>query len=153
MDDVAARAGVGLGTVYRHFPTKAALAAELVGEGLADFTEQAEKALRSAAHPWDAFVMTITENLELAERDVGTRHAVAQMSAHQWETVQPIRRQLHAVYQQVIQAAQKDKKLRADFNSSDLEMLIRAICSTMDSDQADADWRRHLAFLLDGLRA
>ena len=63
--------------------------------------------------PWDAFVTTITENLELAERDVGTRHAVAQMSDQQWETVQPTRRKLHAVYQQVIQAAQEDKTLRA----------------------------------------
>jgi AcrR family transcriptional regulator len=152
MDDVAQQAGVGLGTVYRHFPTKAALAAELVGEGLADFTEQADKALNSSASPWDAFVTTVTQNLELAERDVGTRHAVAQMTDQQWDTVQSARSTLHSAYARLIQAAQDDNSLRRDFNSADLEMVLRAICSTMDSGQSDADWRRHLHYLLDGLR-
>jgi len=153
MDDVAARAGVGLGTVYRHFPTKAALAAELVAEGLARFAQHGTDALNSAASPWDALVTTVSQNLELAERDAGTRYAVTQVSGATWEAVEPARAKLHEVYSQLISAAQAEKTLRADFGSEDLEMVMRGICTSMDSGQAGASWRRHLGYVLDGLRS
>lgn len=151
MDDVAARAGVGLGTVYRHFPTKAALAAELVAEGLARFAQHGTDALYSDASPWNALVTTVTRSLELAERDAGTRYAVTQVNGSTWEAVEPARAKLHEVYGQLISAAQADKTLRVDFSSEDLEMVMRGICTSMDSGQAGASWRRHLGYVLDGL--
>src|SRR5689334_8476225 len=54
MDDVARRAGVGVGTVYRHFPTKDALIQALVAEKIRVTTENLREALE-IEDPWDAF--------------------------------------------------------------------------------------------------
>ena len=45
IDDIARQAGVGVGTVYRHFPTKEALLAELVREKFRLFAARAREAL------------------------------------------------------------------------------------------------------------
>src|SRR4051812_4544447 len=58
MDDVARRAGVGVGTVYRHFPTKEALVAALA----LDLFERALEASRAALEiddPWEAFTAAL----------------------------------------------------------------------------------------------
>src|SRR3954454_7006801 len=55
MDDVARRAKVGVGTVYRHFPTKEALFVALLEDTFASVTERSRVAL-DKADPWEAFV-------------------------------------------------------------------------------------------------
>ena len=54
MDDVARAAGVGVGTVYRHFPQKDALMGELVASKFRTFADNAEIAL-TVADPLEAF--------------------------------------------------------------------------------------------------
>src|SRR3569833_4233648 len=53
--DIARRAGVGAGTVYRHFPSKEALFQAVVLERIEQFAEEA-RALATAANPGDAFL-------------------------------------------------------------------------------------------------
>src|SRR5262245_34209751 len=55
MDDIARRAKVGVGTVYRHFPTKEALLEELVRESFRELADMWLEALERP-DPWDAFV-------------------------------------------------------------------------------------------------
>ena len=57
MDDVAAQAEVGVGTVYRHFPTKDALMGALVAQKFAEFAANAREALE-VEDPWEAFART-----------------------------------------------------------------------------------------------
>jgi AcrR family transcriptional regulator len=52
IDDVARHAGVGVGTVYRHFPTKQALVTELVRQTFRLFTERAREALGADEEPF-----------------------------------------------------------------------------------------------------
>src|SRR5688572_1538603 len=54
MEDIARTAGVGVGTVYRHFPTKDDLIVALVGDRFARLAERAAEAL-SEDDPWEAF--------------------------------------------------------------------------------------------------
>src|SRR5215471_9219938 len=54
MDDVARRAGVGVGTVYRHFPNKDVLMGELVTQKFTGFAEAAREALQEE-DAWQAF--------------------------------------------------------------------------------------------------
>jgi len=51
IDDVARHAGVGVGTVYRHFPTKQALLTELVRQTFRLFTQWARDALEAGGEP------------------------------------------------------------------------------------------------------
>src|SRR3982074_3537806 len=53
IDDVARVAGVGIGTVYRHFPTKEALMVELVRHKFTRFVEMTEEALESDDQPFE----------------------------------------------------------------------------------------------------
>src|ERR1700732_5326852 len=52
IDDVARHAGVGVGTVYRHFPTKQALVTELVWQTFRLFTPRAREALAADEEPF-----------------------------------------------------------------------------------------------------
>src|SRR3982750_238761 len=54
VEEIARRAGVGKGTLYRRFPTKEALVRAIFDEILADFTRVAEEA-GGLPDPWDAF--------------------------------------------------------------------------------------------------
>src|SRR5919197_6626891 len=58
MDDVARRAGVGVGTVYRHFPTKEALVHALTDEQFNVIAAHARETLE-LADPWEAFERTL----------------------------------------------------------------------------------------------
>src|SRR3954470_19044082 len=77
MDDIARRAKVGVGTVYRHFPTKEALLEELVRES---FRELAELWLAELERPdaWDAFVELMWRSAELHAGDRAFSEVVAE---------------------------------------------------------------------------
>src|SRR4051794_33959684 len=63
MDDIARGAGVGVGTVYRHFPTKETLIDALVAEKYRVAVENAEAALE-IDDPWEAFATLLRRNAE-----------------------------------------------------------------------------------------
>ncbi|MEL4317445.1 TetR/AcrR family transcriptional regulator [Leifsonia sp. YIM 134122] len=62
-DDFAARAGVGVGTLYRHFPTREALAAAVYEGEVAALCDQARDPARSAGEDFDAFLRGFVEYL------------------------------------------------------------------------------------------
>src|SRR6202043_1828627 len=62
MDDVARQAGVGVGTVYRHFPTKEALLVELVREKFRLFAARAREALEQDGEPFAIFEDLLRSN-------------------------------------------------------------------------------------------
>ena len=63
MEDIAAHAGVGIGTLYRRFPTKAALVTELVRERFQEFAVIAAECER-IEDPWDALATMMRRHLE-----------------------------------------------------------------------------------------
>src|SRR4051794_25185236 len=69
MDDVARRAMVGVGTVYRHFPTKEALIDSLVLETFERIIAVAVEQLEHADQPWDALVRTMWAGAEMLAGD------------------------------------------------------------------------------------
>ena len=76
MDDVARRAGVGVGTVYRHFPTKEALVAEIVRQKFRIMGENARAALEYEGEPFGVFADLLRTNAEFCARDAGIQEAL-----------------------------------------------------------------------------
>ncbi len=77
IDDVARHAGVGVGTVYRHFPTKEALLAELVRQKFRLFADRAREALAEDGEPFALIEDLMRRNAATAAGDVGIQYALA----------------------------------------------------------------------------
>jgi AcrR family transcriptional regulator len=148
MDDVARCAGVGVGTVYRHFPTKEALMGELVRQNFVFFVTEAEVA-RSA--PGSAFALLAGLLRAHAERlagDAATRYAMASGTAV-WDAARRERLAWGVLVDELIARGRADGTLRDDLSVSDIPMIMCGLCSSMDRG---FDWARLLELALDGMR-
>jgi AcrR family transcriptional regulator len=148
MDDVARVAGVGVGTVYRHFPTKEALIGELVRQKFALFGAQTEEALRSDGPGFEVLSRLLRRNAEHLADDAATRYAMGGGTAV-WEAAEPERIRLQERVAELIDRGRSDGSLRADLRVSDIPMVMCGIASSMAHG---FDWSRHLELLLDGMR-
>src|SRR5260221_7435002 len=77
IDDDARHAGVGVGTVYRHFPTKQALVTELVRQTFRLFTGRAREALEAGGEPFALIERRLRRIAETAPGDAGGQYALA----------------------------------------------------------------------------
>ena len=84
MDDVARRAGVGVGTVYRHFPTKEALSVELVRRKFRVMADVARAALGLDGEPFDVFADMLRLNAGVCAQDAALQHALTGVGEHIW---------------------------------------------------------------------
>jgi AcrR family transcriptional regulator len=148
IDEIARSAGVGVGTVYRHFPTKEALLGELVAQRFRTFTENARAALE-VEDPWEAFSGLLRANAEVIARDAALQNALIRAGAL-WQYAGEERRRLEEIGAELIRRAHAAGVLRRDFTVQDVAMLMSGVSSTMLGEQFD--WRRHLELVLDGLR-
>src|SRR6266853_5373850 len=81
IDDVARHAGVGVGTVYRHFPTKQALVTELIRQTFRLFTGWAREALEAGGEPFALIEGLLRRIAETAAGDVGVQYVLASSAA------------------------------------------------------------------------
>jgi AcrR family transcriptional regulator len=149
IDDVARSAGVGVGTVYRHFPTKDALIEALVAEKFRVTTENIRAALE-IEDPWEGFCTALRGNAEVMAADAGLRDALIRLGPAARSSDED-RAELHAVASRLVARAQDAGALRADVTAEDIGALMAGLCTSMA--HPELDWRRHLELLLDGLRA
>jgi len=150
MDDVARAAGVGVGTVYRHFPTKEALVSELVRRKFATFIANAHAALEEP-DAWEGFAGLLRANAEVMARDAAVREVLLR-TPNSWTFAAAERDELRGLADRLVRRAQEAGALRQDFAADDIPMLMCGVSSTMAAGPA-FDWRRHLELILDGLRA
>lgn len=153
MDDVARRAGVGVGTVYRHFPTKEALMVELVRQKFRLFAVTAREALECEGEPFDVLAELLRVNAEVAARDAAIQHALAGAGEHIWAQAQREQEELNALSGALIARAQRAGTMRPDVGPADISMLMCGVCATMAHKGPGFDWRRHLEHGIEMLRA
>ena len=146
LEDVARRAKVGVGTVYRHFPTKDALLEALAREQF-DLLTQWSREAEEEPDAWAAFNTMIWRGAELQASDRALMEAVADFKP----SVAQQASELHASIERLMRRAQAQGEMRADATGSDVQLMMCGLGSVM---QMSGDgWRRYLTVMLDGLRA
>jgi AcrR family transcriptional regulator len=152
MDDVARRADVGVGTVYRHFPTKDALLGALAEELFDKLAAHAREMLE-LDDPWEAFQRTMWFS---AEKTAGDR-AFAEIlgaSRNALPTDCPGKTDLTATVATLMERAIEAGRMRPDAVIDDIPLLMCGIGSAAAMPHSSPEaWRRHLGIVLDGLRA
>lgn len=151
LDDIAARAGVGVGTVYRRYPNKDALIDELFEERIAELAALAEAALADP-DPWAGLVGYLERSEELFAADRALEHLVLH-PVHGKQRVARMREQLLPPVTTLIERAKAGGRLRADFEPTDLRMIHRMLAAVLDETHGVAPqlWRRYFVMIVDGL--
>ena len=153
IDDVARHAGVGVGTVYRHFPTKQALLTELVRQTFRLFTERAREALEAGGEPFALIEGLLRRIAETAAGDAGVQYALASSDAQAARSeAQAEQDELIAVIAELVERARRAGTIRPGIEATDIAMLICGVVSAM-GPRPGFDWRRHLDLVIDTLRA
>ena len=153
IDDVARHAGVGVGTVYRHFPTKQALLAELVRQTFRLSTGWAREALEAGGEPFALIEGLLRRIAETAAGDVGVQYALTSSAAQAARSeAQAEQDELIAVIAELTGRARRAGTIRPGIEATDIAMLICGVVSAM-GPRPGFDWRRHLDLVIDTLRA
>ncbi len=148
IDDVAKRAKVGVGTVYRHFPTKEALGEALVRERFEEIAGYAREAL-TREDAWEGFCELIWRAAARNADDLALCEAVA--FSDQSGVVAEVG--LAESTNLLMARAKAQGTMRLDATETDVPMMMCGASSVMRLSPTGDAWRRYLTLMLDGLRA
>jgi AcrR family transcriptional regulator len=151
VDDIARVAGVGVGTVYRHFPTKEALVEAIARAGYDEMCAIARKALEGE-DAWQAFSGFMWEGARLHRRD----RAQCELHSTRPDVVRRVagdKHELLGMVAELIARGQEAGVLRADLSKDDMPTLWCSLGAAQQHSTYDAGWERYLTLMLDGLRA
>ena len=153
LDDVAHRAGVGVGTVYRRFADKDELIDALFHERIDELVALAEDAA-TLDDPWGGLVRFMQLGLDMHAADRGLREVVFD-GGRGGERLAAARARIAPVVADLVARAQASGQLRADAATTDVPMVQLMLFGIVDAaGEVSPDlWRRYLTIVLDGLRA
>lgn len=152
MEEIAAHSGLGMGTLYRHFPGKRDLLTAVVRErfqGMAHLARAAEE----ISDPGEAFETVLRSYLEAAEGDASFQLALLGSTGLRWEGVEQQKAEFSEIVARIIDRAVASGQVREDLTVADFPVLACGVMSTMYfKPSRTTDWRRHLELVLDGIR-
>ena len=154
MDDIAQAAGVGVGTVYRHFPTKEELIYALTERRFERLAELAREAL-AEDDPGPAFERYLYRGAELQAIDRALNEVMRDRPDAMQAAAQEVG--LLELAREVMTRAQKAGHVRADAEAEDIPMLMCGLGTSTPGSSGPfvsaTSWQRFLGVILDGLRA
>ncbi|WP_406331600.1 TetR/AcrR family transcriptional regulator [Streptomyces sp. NBC_00203] len=155
IEEVARRSGVGMGTIYRHFPNKSALVERVAIDVMTETSAEIERAVAQEPDPWAAFTRVM--------RHMARFRSSQMFPVSRRRTTDPgpelmaARAALLADLDGLVTRAQDEGCLRTDANVFDVVLMLNSIPARIPDDETtgpSADLAgRHLAVLLDGLRS
>lgn len=156
MDEIARRAGVGVGTLYRRFADRESLVVAVVRNSLDALRERVRTATENEPRAWDALVQSMSFSRELrlslpstSELPPGLAGAVRNDPG-----TRQVREELTGMIVRLVTAAQQEGSLRTDVGPGDVTQLFALVyraAPTRPDDPADLATNRALAVILDGL--
>jgi AcrR family transcriptional regulator len=153
LDDIAAAARVGVGTVYRRFPDKDVLIDALFEDKIADVERVAGRALE-IEDPWEGFETFMRAVCRLQAEDRGLKEALLTRDRGR-ERVAMARERIAPIAMRIVRRAQDAGVLRADLGTFDVPLMHFAVGFVAERTRGVSPgyWERLLTILLDGLRA
>jgi AcrR family transcriptional regulator len=152
LEEIARRAGVGIGTLYRHFPRgREQLVAEALVDQVSQYVTAAEQALQ-VPDPWTGFARFVEQicAMQAADRGLGDLLAMALPAD---ERIEELRAQANELVLELVLRAQTAGRLREDFVGEDLILLLIANTAILHVTRDDAPGasRRWVGLFLDAV--
>ncbi len=122
MEEVAEKAGVAVGTLYRHFPNKEALLEALIAKRLGQVIEVARDVLQRDVEPWKAFSRVMRRLTGMAYEDRAFAHVVPLLGDE--GEVGEAKRRVGTLLEELVHKAQEAGKMRQDVGAEDLPPLF-----------------------------
>jgi AcrR family transcriptional regulator len=153
VEEIARGAGVGMGTLYRRFPSKEDLIDAVLGDAFEQYVEAVEQAL-CVEDAWEGFCAFLERALTLHAANRGLKDIVATRE-HGRARADAMRARVRPLLARLIDRAQEQGSLRPDFTLQDMPLIFWTAGSVIEAGATVAPdlWRRYLGLLIDGLHA
>lgn len=151
VEDIAAAAGVGIGTFYRRFPDREALVEAVFVSKLERIIDAADAAL-AVEDPWEAFRSFVVNVATMHARDRGLKDVLLSTDRGR-EQVAAFRGRIGPLAGQLLERAKAAGKLREDVSQFDIPMIHHAVSAIAEitRDVAPDYFERTLTLFVDGL--
>lgn len=154
MDDVATAAGVGVGTVYRHFPNKDALIGELVKQKFETIADGLREAKERGGDPGEALLWAIGRNAERLKDDLTTQRVLSgDPRPAVWQACAAHVTEVGELATELMEGGVASGTLRRDMQVEDIRIVMGGLTTTMADPATRHLWPRHLELLIDALRS
>jgi len=150
-DDFARLAGVGTGTLYRHFPTRAALAEAVYREEIAAMCARARE-LRATLPAMEALAAFLHGFVHHLHTHQGLARTLATLMAARSDALADGGRELDRVIADLLAAGVDEGSIRDDVGAGAVMMVLQGICAGCDRPGSRADADGAVTLMLDGLR-
>jgi AcrR family transcriptional regulator len=150
LEDIARRAGVGIGTLYRHFPTRLALQEAVYREQVAVLAAKAYE-LTETLPPGEAMRVWMRSFTEYANTKRGLMQTLKAVIDRHSELFARCHEEIRDAAALVLGRAQDAGVVRPDLTVTDLLKLIHAV--SVATERAPEDTARLLSFMFEGLKA
>ena len=151
LETIAAEAGLGVGTLYRHFPNRSALVEAVYRHEVGRLCDSANRLL--TRHPADeALRRWMGDFVEYAATKRGMAQALSQAVAERQSSLADSRTQIRSALSRLIDAAAREGSIRSDLSPEDVMRAMGGIWQMADGPQWREHARRLLGLLMDGLR-
>jgi AcrR family transcriptional regulator len=152
LDEVARQAGVGVGTVYRRFPTKEELVEALFVDRVEAIAAVAERAAEEP-DPWTGLVSFMEQMAGALAGDLGLRQMLM-FATYGQDRVAYARQRNAPLIEKLVERAQAAGQVRPDLRTTDIPFIIFVLTEAAQiTRHARPDlWRRYLALIIDGMR-
>lgn len=150
LEEIARRAGVGVGTLYRHFPKRIDLVEAIYRDDV-DTLVALGAELEATRAPWDALEAYLVAFVAHAEKKRAVLAELHEFFDKHPEAKLATKERVWGIAGRLLRAAQAEGTARPDVDQPDLMQLVGGMCMAQNATLAQNE--RLLALVLDGIRA